>query len=90
MWFFFLVSLFFFFLAKSGLIGIFLPFAEFKVTHLRPLVDFNDCWQVVWMLSGFLIRELLGIGPRRHLLALVQSEETPSHCLRGRVELGHH
>jgi len=31
------------------------------------------------MLSGFHSRELLGLGPPRHLLALVQGVETLSH-----------
>lgn len=76
----------------GGLVGssfCLLSFTELKVAHLEPLVDFNDCWQVVWMFFGFLISKLLGIGPPRHLLALVQSEEALAHCLRGHVELGH-
>lgn len=56
------------FLAKRGWMGsLFLFSPEFQVTHLRPLVDFNYCWQVVWLLCGFISTELPAKGPARHL-----------------------
>lgn len=74
------------FLAKRGSMGFFfLPFPEFKVTHLRPLVDFNDCWQVLWLFSGSISTELPGKGPAA--ICRVEREAVPG--LRGHRELGH-